>query len=200
MDLNPTVMLAFLQNQGYFIVFLLMFAERALVTYVAAFSASLGFFNIYYIAFLSILGVILADPVFYLVGKLANKFFIKKYIGKVLSGPRVKKIEHYLKNHPWKTLIVIKLVPPPLPLPGIILSGVVGVPFKKFFLYTSIINIIYFSFISMAGFYSGVAFKIISKYIEYSSILFGLALLLIFLFWKLIQFVINMLSRKIEKI
>lgn len=200
MDLStPVAILTFLQSQGYFIIFFLMFLERPPITYIVAFASSLGFFNIYFILLLTIAGAMIADSIFFLIGKIGKKIVIKKYVNRLLNSNKIKKIKLHLKDRPFRTLAIIKIVFL-LPIPGIILAGAVGMPFRRFILYSSLITIIYSTIIVTLGFYSGMAFLTILRYLKYSGLLIGAMILLIIGIWSLLRFISKRLTKNITKI
>ena len=129
-----TGLLAFLQTHGYWIMFFIMIVEGPIVTYVAAFASSLGIFNIYLVLLLSILGNIAGDAFLFFIGRMGKKLAVEKYARRFIGKDRIDRIEKYLKSNPGKTLVVIKLTPP-LPVPGLIISGALNIPSKTFFFY-----------------------------------------------------------------
>jgi membrane protein DedA with SNARE-associated domain len=191
--------LSFVQVNSYFIIFLLMFIEGPTVTFFAAFLSSLGVFNIYLILLLSIVGNVLPDLIYFLIGRSGKRNSTNHYIHNFLNANKIHKIKEYLKNNPWKTITVIKLTPA-LPLPGFILAGTTELTLKEFFLCSFIISAIYSSFFVILGFYSGVMFGTISKYVQYSWILIGAIFLFVILVWILFRLFSSKISNRIEKI
>ncbi|MFA7708469.1 MAG: VTT domain-containing protein [Candidatus Pacearchaeota archaeon] len=191
--------LSLLQIHGYWIMFALMFIEGPMVTYIAAFIASLGIFNFYYVLILSILGNSLPDLTYFLIGRIGKHEKIRKYAGSLLDKNRIIKIREHLKNHPWKTILVIKLTPA-LPFPGFILSGTTDLKLTKFIFCSLIISAVYSVFFSFLGFYSGLTFNTLSKYIKYGEILIVILVLLTITIWLLFKFLSQRVSKRIEKI
>lgn len=192
--------LALLQTHGYWVMFLIMILEGPIVTYVAAFAASLEIFNFYIVLILSILGNVVGDLIYYLIGRFGRKIIVDRYMNFMhLKKERIEKIEKYLKENVGKTITVVKLTPP-LPGPGLILAGVVRIPFGKFMFYSVLVSVIFSLFFTLIGFYSGVAFGTMSKYVKYGQFLIGGVVLLIIGFWLLLKLLIPKISRKIEKI
>lgn len=196
---SPTGLLEFLQTNGYAILLLIMILEGPIVTYIAAFTASLGVFNIYYIFILSLLGNLLGDLAAFYIGRIGNKVVIEKYLSHWLKEKRIERIRNYLKNNPGKTIAVIKLTPP-LPVPGLILAGASEVSLRTFLIYSSIVSISYSLSMTLLGFYSGVAFGTISKYVKYIDFIIGGAVLLIIGIYFLIKYLSREISSKIEEI
>jgi membrane protein DedA with SNARE-associated domain len=101
--------------------------------------------------------------------------------------------------NPGKTIAVIKLTPF-LPIPGLILAGASNIKLRKFVTYSVIVTVIYALFMVLLGFYSGVAFLTIAKYVKYMEYLIGGTVLLITLVFFLFRFVSKKVSNRIEKI
>jgi|SRR3989344_2070737 len=194
-----TGLLAFLQTHGYWIMFFIMIVEGPIVTYVAAFASSLGIFNIYLVLLLSILGNIAGDAFLFFIGRMGKKLAVEKYARRFIGKDRIDRIEKYLKSNPGKTLVVIKLTPP-LPVPGLIISGALNIPSKTFFFYSIIISLIYSLLFSILGFYSGVAFDTIANYVKYSEILIGIAVIAVILVWMFLRYIPKKISKRIEEV
>jgi len=193
-----------LQSHGnfvsYIIIYCLMFIEGPIVTYIASFASALGYFNIWIILILAILGNLVPEIIVYKIGGLlrrkntAEKFV--SYFG--LHKKRIKWLEKNLKKHFIKTLFVIKAVPP-LPTPGILLCGFLKVPFKKFILADIVFDIIYTVIFVSLGYYSGIAVSEFLNYFKLTECLLITALILIVLFYFLIKAVYSKIASKIKE-
>ena len=89
-----------------------------------------------------------------------------------------------MKKHFIKTTLITKTIPP-LPIPGIILSGYVKIPFKKFFWTYMFYNVIYAIIFVSLGYYSGFAVNTVLHYLKLGEYIF-LASLITFLIFYLI--------------
>ncbi|PIN69209.1 hypothetical protein COV93_06390 [Candidatus Woesearchaeota archaeon CG11_big_fil_rev_8_21_14_0_20_43_8] len=191
--------LGILQAHGYFIMFLLIMLEGPIFTYVAAFAASLGTFSVSLVLLISICANFSSDLVYYFAGRLGSGKTIKGYVHRILGEKKITRLENLLKHSPARTLAVIKLTPP-LPVPGLILAGFIGMPLKRFMLYSSILCAGYASILTFLGYFSGMAFWILSGYAKYGEFLVGAAVILIVGLWFLLRFISNFLSDKIQKL
>jgi membrane protein DedA with SNARE-associated domain len=191
--------LQFLQTSGYGIMFLIMLVEGPVITYIAAFAASLGIFNIFYVFILSMLGDIIGDIVLFFIGKVSKPTSIEKYEGKHLNPTRMSKLKIYLGENPGKAIAAIKLTPF-LPVPGLILAGTSNIKFKEFVFYSVLINLIYCLSMSLLGFYSGVAFLTIAKYVKYIEYLIGGTILLAVLIFYIFKFISREITSKIKRV
>lgn len=155
-----------IQANGYILILLLMLIEGPITTYTAAFVASLGLFNIYFIFILSILGNVIPDTILFFIGKLARTGFVENILSTFgFSKPRIKRLEIGLKKHIGKSVIIFKLTPG-LAIPGLILAGFTKVPFKRFFIVMTIFNISSAVLFTLLGFYSGIAVGTLLKFLR----------------------------------
>ena len=188
------LILNFIQTHGYFLMFLIMIIDGPIITYVSAFVASLGIFNIYLVFILSVLGNVIGDLIYYFVGKFSRMAFRNRY-KKYFDN---KKLNDHLKNHTGKAIAIIKIIPP-LPTPGLILAGAVNVPLRKFLFYSVLISIPYSLFFTMFGFYSGITFNAWLKYFKLESIIILTVVFLIVL-WFIFNELPKYLGKKYEDI
>jgi len=197
-DTFPAI-LTFMQTHGYWVVFILMFFEGPIVTLAAAFAASFGIFNIYYIAILSFFGSQLPDIVLYFVGRFLRKKTEENFVSFFgLKKGRVRWIEKNLKKHSIKTILLVKFLPFGA-IPGLSLAGFVKMHFKKYWWVITITNLFVAIFITALGFYSGVAINTIAQYFKLSKYLLPLAIILIIGAYFLIKLIYKEIYRYIKK-
>lgn len=154
------------KNAGYVAIFLAMLVEGPIITAAAAFGAALGFFNIWIILILAILGDLVADLIYYAIGYFSRVTFIEKFGHRFgLSRERMQKLEHLLHTHPTKTLLFIKLAPV-LPTPGLMLVGTMRMPLPKYTTLSSIIILPKVLLFAALGYYFGSAYDAISRYAQ----------------------------------
>jgi len=190
-----SAILTLLQDHGYAIILLLMIIDGPIVAYAAAFAAALGFFNIYVILILSVLGNLIPDIILYSIGRSMRTKNITKVLNFLgLTNKKIEIIEGKLKRNLKKTLIFSKLVPP-LPVPAMMLSGFVKVNFKRFFLITTIFNIFASIIFVASGYYSGFATNNTLEYFKLQEILLPLLIILV----VIIYFFIKWLYKKMAK-
>lgn len=164
---SPDSAMLFVQSHGYFLIFLVMVLEGPLITMAAAFAASMGIFSIQIIFLLSLLGDLVGDGIHYFIGHSTRRVVMEKYDLKFgLSKKRIKKLEKGLREHFGKYLFLIKFTPI-LTTPGLLLTGTMRVPIKKFIFYSFLITLPRTIFFTLTGYYLGVA---LSKVIRYTQI------------------------------
>ncbi len=151
---------------GYAVMFIGMLLEGPIVTAAAAFAAALGFFNIFFVFILAILGDLAADVAYYTVGYIGRMTVVEKYGHRVgISKTRLEHLERLLRNHPGKTLLALKLIPG-LATPGLMMVGVTHMPPRKFAtICTSIILPKVLLFMAL-GYYFGSMYDAISGYVD----------------------------------
>jgi membrane protein DedA with SNARE-associated domain len=194
---NFAGVLQFLQTSGYGIMFIIMLVEGPIITYIAAFAASLGIFNVFYVFILSFLGNFLGDLIFFFIGRISKESMVDEYESRSLNPTRRNKLKTYLETNPGRTIAVIKLTPF-LPIPGLILAGASNIKFKKFLVYSVLVTICYSLTMVLLGFYSGLAFLTIAKYVKYIEYLIGGTIILVLFVFLLFRFVSKRVS-KLEK-
>ncbi len=158
-------------SNGYWLMFLIMILEGPVITAAAAFAAALGFFNIWIVFTLSILGNFLPDIALYAAGYwgrigLVNKF--GRYVG--ISEKSLARIELMLAKHTIKSLILIKLVPF-LASPGLFAAGLMRMNLKKYLTWTLAITIPSSLIYLIIGYYFGAAYGSIIHYAKLGAII-----------------------------
>ena len=96
--------LQFLQTSGYGIMFILMLVEGPVITYIAAFAASLGIFNVFYVLILSFFGNLVGDLIFFFIGRVGKESSVQKYVHKSINDTKMGKLKMYLERNPGKTI------------------------------------------------------------------------------------------------
>lgn len=187
-----------LASSSYWIIFLLIFFEGPVVTYIASFAASLGYLNVFIIFLLSSFAKIIPDYILFAIGKYGKKAVIEKYFTKKkIKRPILEKIEYNIKNNFVKTLAFLKIVPV-VPVPGLIMMGASGVPTKKFLFYSTIFSIILALIFTLAGYYTGEAYLLFMNYFKKVELAIFATVVVVFVMWLLFRFFRNRIREKEE--
>ncbi|HKL24007.1 MAG TPA: VTT domain-containing protein [Candidatus Nanoarchaeia archaeon] len=165
-----------IKHHGYFIIFLLMVIEGPIVSAAAAFASSLGYFNLYIIFVLSFFGCFIPDLIYFSIGKTGNKSLIKK-LKRKYGEKRIEKLVRKLHKNKRKTLVAVKLTPF-ASVPGLILSGLMGIRYKSFIMISMITTFFISAVFVTTGYYFGVMFDTL---INYFNITIGVVVLAIVL-------------------
>jgi membrane protein DedA with SNARE-associated domain len=185
---------------GYFLFFIAAFLEGPLVTAAAGVAAALGYYNLFIIIGISVLGDLAADVVYYSIGYWGGRPFLDRFGHRIGMHPeRVAKLEKLLREHMRKTLVVVKLSPI-LPIPGLITIGSARTSIRKFVETSLIITLPKSILFALIGFYSGRAYAEISKTVVHSQyVIFGV-LVVVILMYVAYRKLSKYASDKIEKI
>ena len=196
---DMTVVLGWVINHGYWLMFLAMLIEGPIITAAAAFSFALGYFTLPAIFVLSLLGDLVADIIYYAIGYWGRISLVERYghyFG--LTNERMERIEHHLEAHGGKTLLALKLAPF-IPTPGLMLVGVARMRLPKFTLISLAITIPKTILFMIVGYYFGQAYSTFSKDFGYASM--GIAvIILLYMFYKAYQKSAEKIGESIEKI
>jgi membrane protein DedA with SNARE-associated domain len=159
---------------GYVIIFLVMCVEGPIVTAAAGFASALGYFNPLAIFILSILGDIVPDVIYYIIGYSSRNAFVERFSGYFgLSKGRVGRLETALQKHFTKTMIAMKFTPL-VPTYGFMLVGYLRLSFRKFLILCLAVTIPKSLVFLLLGYFFGQLYNI-NTYLHYLIILFPLS-------------------------
>lgn len=194
---NFSLALNWIISHGYLLMFLITLVEGPSITAVGAFAAKLGYFNIYLIFLISVLGNLIPDIIYYAIGfwgriKVVDKY--GKHFG--LSKERIEKIEHLMEHHAGKTLVVVKLVPF-LAVPGLMIAGAARMSIKKYIFVSTLIILASSLAFLLLGYYAGAAYSRLSNYANYFIVGVIVLFIVISYIWRKVSVKI---SGRIEKV
>ncbi len=197
---NFSIVLKWATAHGYLLLFLVTLIEGPSITAAGAFAAKLGYFNIYIIFLISILGNLIPDVVLYAIGYWGRLKLVGKYSKHFkLSEERISKVERLMKEHAGKTLLVVKLLPF-LAVPGLMIAGALRMPIKKYIYLSTLIILPSSLAFLLIGYYMGAVYNRLSGYTNYVGYFIAGAIgifILISFIWKK---VLAKLSYKIERV
>lgn len=185
---------------GYLLMFSITLVEGPVITAAGAFAAKLGYFNIYAIFLISILGNLIPDIIYYAVGFWGRIGLVDRYGPHFkLSKERIARIEQLMEKHAGKTMLVVKLVPF-LAVPGLMIAGASRVPIKKYVYLSALIILPSSAAFLLLGYYMGSAYNRLGAYADYAGY-FMVGAIVVFILvsyiWKRASL---KLSSKIEKL
>lgn len=164
---------------GYLLIFLLMVVEGPITTVVSAFASALGYFDIYIVFLLALVGNLIPDLIYYALGYWGRTSFIDKH--KKIFGFRkaqIANLEKFSIDNAVKSLLVVKLLPF-LAMPGLITAGAMKIPFGKYLKWVLIIIFCNSLFFLLVGYYFGSTYKTFERYFDFK--LYLVAILLVIL-------------------
>ena len=174
-------------SHGYPLMFVAMLVEGPAVTAAGAFAVALGYFNLWVVFGLSILGNLIPDVAYYALGYWGRKGFVDKYghhFG--ITPERSAYLEKLINQHVGKALAFIKLFPL-IATPGLIIAGASRVDLKKYVWWSLVITVPSSGFFLVVGYYFGAAYDKIVNYLNYGGYLAAGAVVIfiaISYFWK----------------
>jgi membrane protein DedA with SNARE-associated domain len=184
--------ISFIQVNGYFLLLIGMIIEGPIITTTFSFAASLGYFNIFIILLLSILGDIFGDFLHFVAGRFIGKKFKKKI---KLNKRRLSFIEKNLKNHLVKTLVFLKMIPP-ITSVGLLFVGSSKIRFSKLILASFLATIPLSIFYVCLGYFFGSVAKNILDYMKMGQY----AILAFIVFAIFAYFLVKIIGKNTEKI
>ncbi len=154
-----------------------MIFEGPTIILVASFGATMGYIDLPTIFILGVLGDIIGDLIWYVVGYGSRESFIEKY-GKYigLSQERLEKLRVLFERHPGKMLLALK-ISPILAVPGIIASGITKMPVKKFLVTIVSIIIPKVIFFMIVGYSFGHFYESIAETLQSGLYAFGMTVI-----------------------
>ena len=143
-----------------------MIIEGPIVTIIAAFLASLGTLNIFIVYVLGVFGNIIADSIYYAIGRFGRKRFLVrygKYIG--ITPDDIQNMEHHYEKHLLKTIVIAKATEAPV-IPTLISAGIAEADFSKFIVICSFSEIVKVAIIACVGYFFGQFYVTINTYFK----------------------------------
>jgi membrane protein DedA with SNARE-associated domain len=174
-NLTDPHILGYIKTIGYPTMLILMIVEGPIATILAAFAASLGFFNIFLVFILSILGDIIGDIILYTIGYTGGAQALAKAERILKIKPEViARLEKLFLVHGKKTIFAVKSTTG-LCWITFIAAGTMRMKLKDFLLGSILGGIVWSSFLAVMGYFFGYAFLQISDYIKYAGLIIFVA-------------------------
>ena len=185
MVLSLDTAMQWLQHYRYLILFPGAIVEGPIITIIAGFFASLGYFNIFLAYGTIVLGDLTGDGLWYGLG---GYFSRHRHIGRWgkffgLTDERIQHLKKHFEKHSGKTLALGKLSHG-IGTVFLVAAGAAKMPFWKFIYYNLLGTLVKSVFLILIGYYFGHALTKINSYLEFTAdifILAGLSLALGFL-------------------
>lgn len=150
----------------YLALFPLAVAEGPIVTVIAGFFASLGYFNFWLAYFIIVAGDLIGDALHYLLGRFGGRRFVDSW-GKYF-GAGAEKIESIKKQFDKRgdKLLFIGKMSHGVGGAFLIAAGIIKMPFDKFIFSNMLATLIKSLLLLLLGFYFGHALSTINTYLE----------------------------------
>jgi len=161
----PAIPILLLQY-GYLSIFFGVAIGGEILILAVGFLSSLGHFNIFLAILVATLGVIIADTVFYLLGRIGRKKVFHRIARFFrISEERIAKSESFFKKHDIQAMLLVRFVYG-LRAMTLIIAGVSRMKYYRFFFYNFIGTFIWALLLGILGYFFGESYVIISDYVE----------------------------------
>ncbi len=161
---------------GYLLMFLSISFVGPGVTAAGAFAAKLGYFNVWIVFLVSVLGNLVPDILLYAAGFFGRTHLIDKYghyIG--VTQERMRIIENLYRKYAVKTLVISKLLPFAA-VPGLIAAGAVRMSIKKYTFWSLAVILTTSGGFLALGYYFGAVYE---RFADYEAYVFALVAMVI---------------------
>lgn len=140
----------------YWILIPLTFIEGPLVAFVAGTFAAVGYFNIYFLAVLFFVRDVGLDGVYYAIGRFGGRTsFAERMLAKIgITDDHLEEVRLLWARRPGWTMFIGKLSYG-IASAFIVVAGMVGMPLAKFFAYGSIVAVLQYGTLLLAGYFLG---------------------------------------------
>jgi len=150
---------------------LLMILEGPVVTIVAAFLASLGYFNIFFVFGLSVTGDVFGDVILYYIGYFGGRKILPKVESFLkISQSTVEKLKKKFHENSGKIIFYVKSTTG-LSYITFITAGTIRMRLSKFVKFSILGGLVWSSFLVITGYFFGYAADKISEYIKYAGVI-----------------------------
>lgn len=158
--------------------------------------ASLGFFKIQLAIPFAILGVLLGDIIWYVLGRTGRNFKFLNRFRKRLGEEKIKRVEEKFKKNSIKTILLVRLI---YGLRAIILfmAGVTKMNFFSFIALNFIGTFLWGAILMAVGYFFGQSIIVLQSYIENIILFISIVIFLAGLTLALIYFTKKSLVKKI---
>jgi membrane protein DedA with SNARE-associated domain len=176
----PQELIHILSFWGYPTMLFLMIVEGPIVTIIAAFLASLGYFNIFVVFALSVAGDVIGDIILYHIGYFGGQKILPK-VEKFLkvSQSTVEKLKKKFHENSGKIIFYVKSTAG-LSYITFITAGTLRMRFSKFVKFSILGGLVWSSFLVIIGYFFGYAAEQISQYLKYAGYLIFAAAVIFF--------------------
>ena len=151
----------------YAVFFPIMVVEGPIVTVIAGFLASLGYFNLFVLYAVSVAGDLTGDVIYYILGRWGGRRFIDKWGGYLkINFASIERFEKLFHRHAGKTLLLGKATH--LIGGGILAAaGAAKFSFSRFLFFNTLATLPKSLILVMLGYYFGREYEKINKTFDY---------------------------------
>ena len=183
---------------GYLIFLLVAILEGPIVTIAAGVAVGLGYFNVWAVISLAMLGDFGADLVYFGLGYLGYDFVRQSIFRRLgLTAKRIALVEDIFHRNITKALAIIKLSPA-IGIPGLIILGTMRPPLKKFVKVAFLISLPKTLFFVACGYFSAASYEKLDKIISQAPAIAAIIILLALSYLAFMK-IVSWLVKRLEK-
>lgn len=179
-------LLDLLTQYGYGIVFPVSILEGPIVATLSGFLVSLGVFNLVYVTLILVLGDLVGDTLYYLLGRAFRRKKVPRWFRFFgIRDDNVHTFEGYFHKHDWKIILLGKTQAVGAAI--LFTAGFVKLPYKKYMLYNLLGSAPKVLLFEAVGYYFGKAYTELDSYVNtvgLLSFLFASFMLLAYFLFK----------------
>ncbi len=160
----------------YEILFPITIIEGPIITIIAGFLAFQGYFNIFAVYGIAVLGDMVGDIIYYSIGLWGGRKFIERwgyFFG--ITVEKISKLETHFSLHSGKTLLFGKFSHV-TGMPILVSAGMAKMPFRKFVWFNFLGTLPKVFLLAIFGYYFGAAYEQINTYFNYGFFIVLLAI------------------------
>jgi len=183
-SLSETI--AWLIHYKYAVILPIAVVEGPIVTIIGGFLAAHGFLNVYIVYLIVVIGDLMGDTLYYLLGRWSRRPFLinwGRFFG--ITQERLTKLERHYEKHSGKTLIFGK-ISHGIGSGILIAAGVAKMPIRDFLWFNFLGTLPKSLLLLIIGYYFGQAYRQIGRYIDYTAIFFVGGLIIILILYLLV--------------
>ncbi|PIW76187.1 MAG: hypothetical protein CO001_02695 [Candidatus Portnoybacteria bacterium CG_4_8_14_3_um_filter_40_10] len=178
--------LLLLMAYRYAIFFPLTVIEGPIVTVIAGFLCSIGFFNFWLVYAIAMAGDIVGDALFYLLGRWGGERILKRGRFLWIKTEQLGRLQKHFQSHVGKIMLFGKWTQS-VGAPILLAAGMARVSLKKYFFFNIIGSLPKVYIFLIIGIYFGRAYQQIDKYFGYAMLSIFFAIILIFITYLLVK-------------
>ena len=165
MNTQLTATLSLIILYGYVVILPAAIIEGPIITVLAAFLAAQGYFNIFVVYAIVVIGDVIGDFMYYCIGRFGASFANTKFAQKIgITHAHIEKLHNHFKTNSGKTLLFGKWTHS-MGLFVLTGAGVAKMPIGKFLWYNFLGTLPKSLLFLLIGYYVGYAYQMIDSYI-----------------------------------
>lgn len=163
-----TEIIKVLETGGYLLLFPIAVMEGPIVSVIAGFLVSVGIFNLFIVYAIIVVGDILGDAFWYLLGRYGGNWRYTEPLKRFfkLTPERIESTKERFQTHRYKMMLASKLIHG-VGSAGLFTAGLVRVPYMTFAATCLTVTLAQAAFFVGLGYFFGEAYEVIGQYLDY---------------------------------